>query len=58
MRQAFAACQVKKVFRAVCFREPEDIFDRDEIGDMITSFKNGYSMKQTFAEAAVYCKGP
>lgn len=56
--EAFAACQVKKVFKAVCLREPEDIDDRDEIGRMITSFTTGYRLKQTFAEAAAYCKGP
>lgn len=56
---AFARCQVKKVFRAVCLREPEDVADRNEIDNvMVPSFKAGYQMKQTFAEAAVYCKGP
>jgi len=54
---AFASCQVKKVFRAVCLREPEDAADRDQVSQMVTSFKSGYRMKQTFAEAAVYCMG-
>ncbi len=54
---AFAQCQVKKVFRAVCLREPEDAQDRTQVSQMVTSFKAGYSMKQTFAEAAVYCMG-
>ena len=54
---AFASCQVKKVFRAVCLREPEDAADRLQVGQMVTSFKAGYRMKQTFAEAAVYCMG-
>jgi len=54
---AFASCQVKKVFRAVCLRAPEDIIDRGKVANMVVSFKNGYSMKQTFAEAADYCKG-
>jgi hypothetical protein len=55
---AFAKCQVKKVFRAVCLREPEDAADRSQIDDvMVPSFKAGYQMKQTFAEAAVYCMG-
>jgi hypothetical protein len=54
---AFASCQVKKVFRAVCLRDPEDFTDRTKIGQMLVSFKAGYSMKQTFAEAAVYCMG-
>ena len=54
---AFASCQVKKVFRAVCLREPEDQADRDQVATMVASFKAGYRMKQTFAEAAVYCMG-
>ena len=61
---AFASCQVKKVFRAVCLREPEDSADRFQVNQMVTSFKNvsprsgqPYNMKQTFAEAAVYCMG-
>ena len=54
---AFASCQVKKVFRTVCLREPEDAADRTQISSMVASFKAGYRMKQTFAEAAVYCMG-
>lgn len=54
---AFASCQVKKVFRAVCLREPENGADRFQVDVMTSSFKGGYSMKQTFAEAAVYCMG-
>lgn len=54
---AFASCQVKKVFKAVCLREPEDAADRLQVSQMVTSLKTGYRMKQTFAEAAVYCMG-
>ncbi len=56
---AFAQCQVKKVFRAVCFREPSDAADRSKIDEIVTSFRSGgsYRMKQVFAEAAVYCMG-
>ena len=55
---AFASCQVKKVFRAVCLRDPEDAADRFQVDNvMVPSFKVGYQMKQTFAEAAVYCMG-
>lgn len=54
---AFASCQVKKVFRSVCLREPEDATDRAQLQSMVASFQSGYSMKQTFAEAAVYCMG-
>jgi hypothetical protein len=54
---AFASCQVRKVFRAVCLRRPEDAADRSQVSRMATMFQTGYSMKQTFAEAAVYCMG-
>ncbi len=56
--RAFASCQVKKAFRAVCLREPADQNDLDELSDMTLSFRdNGYRMKRVFAEAAYYCKG-
>jgi hypothetical protein len=54
---AFASCQVKKVFRAVCLRAPEDAADRSKVAQMTSMFQTNYSMKQTFAEAAVYCMG-
>ena len=55
---AFARCQVKKVFRNVCFRDAADATDRAQVESMITSFTTtGYRMKQVFAEAAVYCMG-
>jgi len=55
---AFASCQVKKVFRAVCLRPPEDVADRAQVDQMVASFtSSGYLMKQTFADAAVYCMG-
>ena len=55
---AFARCQVKKVFRAVCLREPEDLNDRNQVDAMVTTFQGGYSMRRAFADAAVYCMGP
>jgi len=54
---AFAQCQVKKVFKNVCLREPIDQDDRDQINNMITSFSTGYNLKNIFAESAVYCRG-
>ncbi len=56
---AFASCQVKKVFSAVCLREPEDLNDRTQVATMLGTFKagNSYSMKRVFADAAVYCMG-
>ncbi len=56
--EAFARCQVKKSFQAVCFRPPGDSADRAQIEAMTASFKaSNYNMKQVFAEAAVYCMG-
>lgn len=55
--EAFASCQVRKVFRAVCLRPPEDATDRQQIQQMVTTFRTGYSMKRAFADAAVYCMG-
>lgn len=56
--EAFASCQVKKVFSAVCLRDPGDAADRAVISSMTTDFKtNGYNIKRVFAESADYCKG-
>jgi hypothetical protein len=56
--EAFARCQVQKVFRNVCFRAPSDGQDRDQVDAMTASFKSsGYQLKRVFAEAATYCKG-
>lgn len=55
---AFAQCQVEKVFKTVCFRAPGDAADRNQVATMTNSFKTGgYHLKQVFAEAAVYCMG-
>jgi len=55
----FATCQVEKVFRTVCLRNPQDAADRDEIESMAGSFRSsGYRLKQAFADAATYCMGP
>lgn len=55
---AFAACQVKKVFRAVCLRAPEDPTDRAKVDEIITTFRgSGYRMKQVFADTAAHCMG-
>jgi hypothetical protein len=55
---AFAQCQVEKVFRAMCFRDPGNAQDRQAVSTIKSSFKSGgYKMKQVFADAAVYCMG-
>ncbi|HYM22350.1 MAG TPA: hypothetical protein VEU08_04055, partial [Vicinamibacterales bacterium] len=53
----FAQCQVTKVFQAVCLRAPSDAADRSQVATMVADFKQGYSLKNAFAEAAVYCMG-
>jgi hypothetical protein len=55
---AFAQCQVEKAFKAVCFRAPGNDADRKKVEAITGSFKaNNYSMKEVFAETAVYCMG-
>jgi hypothetical protein len=55
---AFAQCQVKKVFRTVCLREPGNTADRNEVTMITSQFKaSNYNMKTVFAETADYCKG-
>lgn len=55
---AFAQCQVEKVFKTVCFRAPGNSADRARVASITASFKsNGYRLKQVFAETAVYCMG-
>lgn len=56
--EAFARCQVEKVFKAVCLRAPLETADQTQIDAMITTFKgNGYNLKQIFADSAVFCMG-
>ncbi len=55
---AFADCQVQKVFQAVCFRVPGNAADRAMAAQIKADFKaSGYHLKQVFAETAVYCMG-
>jgi hypothetical protein len=55
---AFARCQVKKVFRTVCLRDPGNSSDRSRVDAITASFMaDNYNMKTAFAEAAVYCMG-
>jgi hypothetical protein len=55
---AFAQCQVEKVFKTVCFRAPGNATDRAQVVTLTNNFKsNGYRLKQVFAETAVYCMG-
>lgn len=55
---AFASCQVKKVFQSVCLREPESTNDHSKVDAIVQSFGQGpINMKQVFAETAEYCMG-
>ena len=55
---AFASCQVKKAFKAVCLRDPDDYAaDRAEVASITADFKTDYHMKQVFRDVAAYCKG-
>jgi len=56
--QAFASCQVRKVFKTVCLREPEDATDRTRVDEITNTFRTtGYRLKQVFADTAAYCMG-
>ena len=56
--EAFASCQVRKVFKAVCLRDPQDTNDLNQIDIMQSNFVNGdHNIKDVFAESAVYCSG-
>jgi hypothetical protein len=55
--QAFAVCQVEKVFRTVCLRDPVDQPDRDQVAAMTGTFRTDYNLKRVFAQSAVYCMG-
>ncbi|MDE2306549.1 MAG: hypothetical protein KGL34_13395 [Gammaproteobacteria bacterium] len=56
--QAFASCQVTRVFKDVCYRAPSNAADRTQVAQMISSFQShNYSLREVFAEAAVYCMG-
>lgn len=56
--EAFARCQVEKVFINVCLREPGNSMDRSRVDSITAAFKaDNYNMKTVFAETAAYCKG-
>jgi hypothetical protein len=53
---AFATCQVRKVFRTVCLRDPVDDKDRGKVATFATNFRNSnYDLRQVFADTAAYC---
>ena len=55
---AFAHCQVTKVFQAVCFRAPNSAADQATVAAIKASFKSGgYRLKQVFQLSAAACPG-
>jgi hypothetical protein len=58
--QAFAQCQVDKVFKSICLRDP-DIFASDRIArdSFVANFTAGdnYDLQGVFTDTAAFCKG-
>ena len=54
---AFAQCQVEKVFRTICFRAPSDSADHSRVGSIAASFQSGGNLKRVFAQVAAHCAG-
>lgn len=53
---AFSYCQVKKVFRSVCLREPMPTpTESQAVDNFVASFNSDGNAKQVFAEVAAYC---
>jgi hypothetical protein len=53
---AFAYCQVKKAFKAVCLRPPQETGDQAAFETIVGNFvSGGYDMKQAFIDSAVHC---
>jgi hypothetical protein len=55
--QQFAACQVQKVFQAVCLRTPSSAADISAAASITSSFQSGYSLKTVFQQVATSCAG-
>jgi len=56
--QAFASCQVEKVFKHVCLRKPANATDHSKVDAITANFaSSGYKLKQVFIDTADYCKG-
>ena len=56
--EAFASCQVRKVFRTVCLRDAENPADRTAVDAITATFRGtGYDLKQVFSDTAVHCMG-
>ena len=55
---AFSSCQVRKVFKAVCLREPETPTDHQRFDQFVANFEaSGFRMKKVVADTAEDCMG-
>jgi len=54
---AFAECQVEKVFRTVCLRTPADTTEQGKFDGIVSGFKSTGNLKRVFAETAAACAG-
>jgi hypothetical protein len=58
---AFAQCQVDKVFESVCLRGPTEFYDQDRTvrNNIVTAFKTtyNYNLREVFTDVAAHCKG-
>jgi hypothetical protein len=54
---AFAECQVRKVFERVCFREPANPTERAAVAQIAADdfVANNYDIREAFAAVAEYC---
>jgi hypothetical protein len=55
--EAFAQCQVEKVFKAMCFRAPSDASDLSLVQQSTAGFRGTGNLKRVFAETAAHCAG-
>jgi len=55
--QAFANCQVTRVFKTVCYRASMNAADAAQIASMTASFQQNYLLRPIFAQSAAYCLG-
>jgi hypothetical protein len=56
--EAFASCQVTKVFQAVCLRAPTSSTDQTTVANIEAIFKqSNYDLKQVFQQSAAACAG-
>ena len=56
--EAFANCQVVKVFKAVCLRDPASQADQTAVSGIEQIFKaSDYDLKQVFQQSAADCAG-